>query len=255
MKTKTVLFIFLMVILSAAKIFNESNYMLNNYNVKISNEEYERLKNIGFEDFEIENMENNEFQMNKDIDGKVVAVKQTTVNSFDNVQSIISGYTETPYKILITSIVKLDNGKYRYKVNLKWKQIPKKRYVDVAGIGIEKNKVKINSKIYAKQIYCETKMKCKSKESKLNQISDSGGTTLFELPKGKIVRMESYIYFDVNLEDLNNKSIVAYGDYIHAKKNIKINDLKQSKIVTGGIETKYDRYFDSIPTANAKHSW
>lgn len=53
----------------------EKCYRINNNNICINNEQYVNLEKIGFSDLEINNLDNEEFNKNKNLKGKVVSKK------------------------------------------------------------------------------------------------------------------------------------------------------------------------------------
>lgn len=138
--------------------------------IDISEEEYTRLLNMGFTDWEIETMPLEIYNKNKDLIGEVVGVqtkyyKTTYVNdlyqtyttsSLNNIAfteeiteeeynsessiSLLSNPVNTEYKKMTTSIVKT-NGKYRLKNVLDWKKMPKTRSTDIIAIGINSSVV------------------------------------------------------------------------------------------------------------------
>lgn len=154
--------------------FNESNIYLNNNGVIISFQEYERLRKLGFTDLQIETMEQDEFDKNKDLEGTVVAkgekyyktvivysnginnsisaysnsvfpfayTEEITEDLYNNInedvdtQGLTNGYTETGYKKMTTTIISV-NGRYRYKNDLEWKKLPKVRSYDIISISID----------------------------------------------------------------------------------------------------------------------
>ena len=63
-----------------------------------------------------------------------------------------AGYIETGAKKMTTRIIST-NGRYRYKVDLEWKSMPKVRSYDILGMCIENN-VSIYSNVYFQQNYC-----------------------------------------------------------------------------------------------------
>lgn len=224
-----------------------------NNNFNITEEEYLNLANLGFTDNEIRNMDLEEFELNKNLIGKVVSetVTYDCVNKL-NLSSSLYGATQlTEYKKMTTTIVSLGNN-YRYKVTLEWQKIPSTRSYDIIAIGFDKN-VKFSSSLTFKQNYCYSQNNCNSL-SKYNLYSSSSGIgASFKLPSDKIISLSSYLYFDVQKN--TNSTITtlnAYGDYSHATKVITENNAKRYTINRAIIlNNAVLNYYDSIATAQA----
>ena len=170
----------------SAKAISNDHYT-NYYNIEMTNDEYNRLLNLGFTEQEIYTMDLEEYNNNKNLNGEVVAEKtkyyQTTTylpngifatNSKDSIKqiniitktieiteeeynksnynlksSLSNGYVETNYKKMTTTIIAV-NGRYRYKNTLQWKKLPSTRSYDIIGIGIDTTVSGISSTKYIK---------------------------------------------------------------------------------------------------------
>lgn len=165
-----VLFTLVSILISTFFVLSKEEYeFINDKKIKITEEEYNNLLDLGFSENEIQNMNVEEYEKNKNLKGKVVSKKISyykdiyyynedgtiatneqivTADEYNkfNPISIISpygltnGYIETNMKKMTTTIICLGNT-YRYKISLEWKSNPKVRSNDIIGIGIENDKV------------------------------------------------------------------------------------------------------------------
>lgn len=260
-------------------------YYINANNIKITQGEYNNLQQLGFTKDEINSMNLQEFINNKDINATLISEEdqyyKTTkkikngnkISTFelitksqipneikDNryINTEYDGIVETEYKHLHTSIIKIDEHQYRYKITLNWLKIPKVRSYDIIGIGIQPAYVKINSSIYAKQNYT---YKDGTREESITCIpieSKNGGSAIIKLPTGKLKKLSSYLYF--NIKKANDNNVVTHmeagGDYAHAIKRTSYKKaLKHTINHSKGIqlEPKIQKYYDGINVSTA--SW
>ena len=257
---------------------------INNNGIEISDNDYINLLNLGFTEFEIENMNLDEFNSNHNLIGNIVSSETKyykNVTRYDNNNNLISnndyeitltdyisgeqtninlpygnGYVETNYKKMTTQIISVVN-KYRYKVTVQWKSIPSVRSYDIIGIGINSNVV-IDSGITFQQDYCYSNGTCYSSNVSMVKTLSSGGGALFCLPSSSNVSsMSSYLYFNVNKK--NTGSIItsqhAYGDYAHAVKTTYTSYYDHFSVTQAGIvldSTSVNSY-DTMSSAIA--SW
>lgn len=271
MKKKKILFLILLGIISC----NNSNVLAMkeeiyiNYNgIVIQKEEYQRLQNLGFNEKEIKHMTNDEFENNKKLDGEVVSTDVVYSQTINGQEQIISkdeyektpvslfgmqaGYIETGAKKMTTRIISV-NGKYRYKVDLEWKYVPKVRSYDIIGIGIESN-VKIASDIYFQQNYCHSETNCSSSIVSTKKSTQTGGAASFKIPSSDIITLSSYLYFEVEKNSsLTISELNSYGDYSHATKSITESNAQKYSIKLDGIflEDAISDHYDAIKCATA----
>lgn len=260
----------------------EKCYRINNNNICINNEQYVNLEKIGFSDLEINNLDNEEFNKNKNLKGKVVSKKISyykdiyyynedgtiatneqivTADEYNkfNPISIISpygltnGYIETNMKKMTTTIICLGNT-YRYKISLEWKSNPKVRSNDIIGIGIENDKVYYIGNRTFNQTYCISNSNCKSNSSANFKNQETGIGANFTLPNGNYTILNSYLYFDVGKKISNVTSMKAYGDYKHAIKTTNSVEANSYNINGGGINlfSSVMSKYDSINTSVAQ---
>lgn len=166
---------------------DQKYYFKNSNNIEISKSQYLNLINLGFTDKQIDAMDIDEFNNNKNLNGIIVA-KNTkyyktiikyynlphlkTLNSINYTSNTVeisedeynnseintispagltNGYTETSYKKMTTTIIK-NGAYYRYKNDLVWKKMPSTRSYDIQGIGIDYFVSGIPSSRYFKRI-------------------------------------------------------------------------------------------------------
>lgn len=158
-----------------------------------------------------------------------------------------SGYTETNYKKMTTTILK--NGtKYKYQVLLNWKLIPATRSYDIIGIGHYKS-VKLSGSADFLLTYNST-------TSKTADIftSSTGTTATFKIPSGNISSLSAKLSF--NVEKNVNATIlkqIAVGDYAHSTTKIDLAAAKKHSVGSTGIihENSVINYFDNMSGATA----
>ncbi len=252
-------------------------------NVRHDSNIYNELTNLGFTSDEIKNMDDNEINMNKGLNGVVVSntvkylktdfylsdnnevvsetIELTKENydntkyfSINNTRGINNGYIETSYKKMTTTIASTNAG-YRYKVSLEWKTIPKHRGYDVIGIGISNN-VYISSSFTFKQSYCYSNGNCSNSSESVPRETNYGGAALFALPSSNTISsLSSYLYFNISKRNSSNTitNLNAYGDYSHNTKNISLNNANTYDISSNGINisSQFLNYYDEIGVAKA----
>lgn len=252
----------------------EKKNFINESGVKIEELKYQNLLNLGFTEDQIQFMSQEEYDRNKDLIGEIVSEKivylkndngqdrEISEEEYNQLDSILllgmqAGYIETGAKKMTTTIVST-NGRYRYKVDLDWKSMPSVRSYDIIGIGIDSN-VKLFLDPYFKQNFCYSLTECSSSTVHSYKNTSTGGSAAFKLPSSKVVKLASYLYFDV----VKNTSATitsqnAYGDYAHATKSISEANSRNYNITKSGITFNgISSYYDEIPCATAKwtSSW
>ena len=249
--TISVLFSFL----SIKKV--HASYLINNNNINISEEEHNNLLNLGFNETEIMNMKQQEFDENKNLKGEIVSIEEQEIFDIDSLDVISpmgmsQGYIETTGKKMTTTIVSIGNY-YRYKVSLEWKSIPSTRSYDIIGIGMNTN-VKFASDISFQQNYCYSANNCNSNALHTPLKINTGGTAVFQLPSSSLTSLSAYMYFNVSKNTSSTiTSQKAYGDYSHATKTISFANAKKHSIGSSGIvlDNSITSYYDSIATATS----
>lgn len=269
---KKVLSLFALLLIIPAFVFAEDGvYYTNKNGIEMTYEEYQHLKNLGFEDFEIKYMSLVDFQENKNVEGGVVATsdkylktvgsplqgyetyeiskeeyesgKDTSRNPFAR----ISGATETTYKRMTTSIVKSGNY-YRFTNLLQWKIMPATRSYDINAIGFQNGAVAVVN-LPALYQYISYKDGSDTTETIYNyKKTSTGGGASFKLPSdSNVVSLQSKLTFLVSkVTDLSTFNLRAIGDYSHATSNVSEANAQKYSINMGGINldssisSKYD---------------
>lgn len=257
------LFISLTILISTSFVVAKEDYKLvNNNEIKITNEEYNNLLNLGFSKSEIQMMSYEEYENNKLLKGKIVSENSIDVfsdNSNFQKPSIAPfsnqpGSVETTYKKIVTTIIEI-NGKYRYKVSVTWKNIPSTRSYDIIGIGMDST-VKAYSNPTFQQNYCDTNNNCSSTNTYTKNTSSVGIGASFKLPSGSLSSLSSYFYYDVEKRNANSNvtNQNAYGDYAHATKSITQENSTNYTVNRGGIilDDSIINYYDETMTSTAK---
>ena len=248
---------------------NLNTYFYNYNGVEITETEYSNLESLGFTDNEIMYMSQTEFNDNKDLKGEVVSEITTYVKVINGIEQVVSkeeyeapdmsifgmqaGYIETGAKKMTTRIIST-NGRYRYKVDLEWKSMPKVRSYDILGIGIENN-VSIYSNVYFQQNYCYSSGRCSSSTTSSKKSTSTGGAASFKIPSSTLLTsLSSYLYFNVDKKSsMTITELNAYGDYSHATKTISESNAKNYSITRAGIvlQDSIASYYDAISYAQA----
>lgn len=258
------IFIGLLGFMSFLSVSQAATYT-NYNNIVIKEDEYSNLINLGFSSDEIYYMDLNTFNNNKNLNAILLTknIKYYKSNTFNNESTEITaneyflskenttrGTVNTEYKNMVSTI-SLNGSKYRYKVSLSWKQMPKIRSYDIIGIGFSDN-IKIDSSVYFNYYYCNSSGTCTTKSEYFDKKSIStGGSAVFKFPR-EAVSMSATLFYDVakkNNDTINN--ITMCGDYSHATSNVSINNISDYTININGLvlgSSIYNKY-DSIPCA------
>lgn len=254
MKSKTVL-VFLLIgsIFLFSDVVNAKEcFVINNNDICITSEEYNNLINSGFDDFEIMNMSNDIFNSNKDLLGHVASVttkytldtyyhqgdkvytttREVSEEEYNSIKpmcnlvtskgtrTVANGFTETVGKRMDTTIIEYTNN-LRYKVDVRWKNIPIVRSYDIIGIGLDYDDVYVSGNKTFSQTYCVTAMTCTSSSTANIRTQTGGAGATYKLPEGSYVHMASYFYYDVSKKISGTlTSTHAYGDYAHATETV-----------------------------------
>lgn len=265
---------------SQANALEDECYRKNNYDICISEEEYTNLSNLGFTDFEIQNLELEEYNKNKNLKGQLVAEttnyyqtihyydrdhelissedRMVTEEEYENADSLsmteastfglTTGYLETLTKKMTTTITAVENNHYRYKNTLVWKTLPTTRSYDVIGIGMENDKVYYIGNRTFNQTICSYGTGCKN-SSALSFVTnqETGIGVSFKLISGAFYDMSTYLYFDVNKKVDTVTKLYASGDYAHANQEIQAYEADIYNInnlgfrFADGVADKFDR--------------
>lgn len=199
---------------------NEENYQ-NKNGIEMTCEQVENLESLGFTDYQILHMDQDEFDANKNLKGEVLSettkyYKTTTYYQNENqllsvtgsnpityseeiskeeyetgepsvnTRGLTNGVTSTEYKLMTTTIINPGNGRYRYKNTVSWKKLPAIRSYDIIGIGIEESKVYgVSSSKYVKSIFSYNSTNACYETTTTTgtwDLSSSGYSVKFKLP-------------------------------------------------------------------------
>ena len=276
--------ILLMISLTKNVKADENIFYTNLYNINMTEQEYNNLLELGFDENEIYHMTNDIFMDNKDIEAtlesetieyyKITTVTQNgnttstseiiTKDEYENgsqgpqTRASYDGVITTDYKVMRTNISQLSSVQYRYKVTLTWQNMPSKRSYDIIGLGFEPSKVQLNSTIHFQQQYTNSSGTSSTSVTCIQIEGSNGGSAVFKLPTGTMTALSSYMYYNVikAADNITVTTMYAGGDYAHATSNIsEANAQRHSVNHAGGIilEDAVEDYYDAIPVATA--SW
>lgn len=272
--TKNKLYLYLIISLFSFAFIGEyvnANEYENYFGLKMTNEQYNNLLNLGFSENEIYYMNEETFNENKDIKGTVVAQNnkyyktiytnlngdtysmEITKNEYDN-QSLMDtrATVSTEYKNMVTTITRLTD-EFRYKVTLNWNKIPSTKSYDVIGIGINNN-VKINSLLHFSYTYSNSNGEYTTSTLNYGKKSIStGGSIVYKVPTN-IYSLSTVLYYEVAKNTSNTITrLDMCGDYSHATSNVSTTTANNHNITIDGIllGTSSISYYDAIPCADA----
>lgn len=251
-------------------------YYTNGHNIEMTKNEYNNLLGLGFTEEQIQDMDENEFLQNKDIEGTILGeaekyYKTTTVmqngikithtdeitkeealaekeKQSQNqptrglVGSFYDGLSVTTVLDIRTKIIGVNNTYARYKVDAEWLVPPSERYHDIIGIGIESDKVEIASTIMFKETWLTTTYQSGEDTSCYPKTEATGGSAQMQLPSGFMQWIHSYLYFNVRKKAGVGTLTDLYmcGDYAHATTNVDPNTMYYLYSVSlGGIDIDY----------------
>lgn len=281
MNKKLKLFLLAFVFVPSFVYANDS--YVNYYGIEMNETEYSNLLGLGFTEEEIYHMEEDEFNANKNIEssleatttkyyvetirydstGRVVHSNTSEVTEEEYNDDMIlnmrsTATTETTYKRMVTTIAQAGT-KYRYKVTLTWKQLPKVRSYDIIGIGVIPSLVSISSDIVFNQTYCISNSCTNTNVYFTDSYSFSGAGVSFKLASNSgITGLRSYLYFDVSKQNVNQTLTEQYadGDYSHATSTIDPYLTTDFYVNQIGIvlDSSISGYYDAISSAEAEWS-
>ena len=272
----------------------ENPYFINNYDIEMTDEEYHNLLNLGFTEDQIARMDEDTFNSNKDIVGEVVAeknmyVKTTTVmqngirHTYNQVLtqeemeqdmlvqnqqiqptyglntsgSFYDGLSGTEYRYFSTHIVSISDSEMRFKVDVKWLEMPSTRSYDILGIGFEAAKIHMSSNVYFREDWRRTNGDFEYDLSCYPKMESTGGSALYELPSYSIQQLEAYIYFNVakNANVGTITELLALGDSKHAYSSVNPTGVFANYTVNSiagiDIDSPYDNAYDTLIHADA----
>lgn len=263
-------------------VYASENY-INYYGIEMNETEYSNLLGLGFTDEEIYHMEEDEFNANKNIEsaleasttkyyvetvrydstGRVVHSNTNEVTEEEYNDDMIlnmrsTATTQTTYKKMVTTIAQAGT-KYRYKVTLTWRQLPKVRSYDIIGIGVEPALVAISSDVVFNQTYCISNSCTNTNSFYSDSYTFTGAGVSFKLASNSgITGLRSYLYFDVSKANPSQTLNYQYadGDYSHATSAVTANQSMGYYVNQTGIVLDADisGYYDAITSAEAAWS-
>ncbi len=190
----------------------------------------------------------NTYSIGTDYDVETVEISKAEFDAFNPAiaQPLASGSIETTYKSMTVSILK-NNGVFRYKNRLSWKNFPATRSYDVIGIAYPSN-VKLGSAMVFTQEYCNATGTCYSNSGHNPEVRTTGAATIFPLPSGTLSSLTQTMYFDV-AKNTSSTITTQYveGDYSHAQSSVALSNVfgtyaayGSGIILTSSVRSSYD---------------
>ena len=260
-----------------------TTFYTNRESINMTEQQYHNLLELGFSEDEIESMDIDTFNANKNLEAELVAsetkyYKTTTITrdgittsrteevdeneynlSSNNTTPTLrnNGYIETTYKKMTSTISQQASTYFRYKVTLEWKQMPSKRSYDIIVIGWESYNVTLLATPYIHQDYTYSGGSTGYGSSGTYQTWSGGASYIIDLPDStSITKLSSYMYIDVGKTYSGSTvtSLIATGDYAHATSNISLNNAKKHTVNYGGgiiLDSSITSYYDTMNAAIA----
>lgn len=252
--------VFAALILLSATAVKASNevYYINRENIEMTENEYNNLLELGFTEEQIEFMDNNTFQDNKDIEATLISTnkryyKITTIMRngihYRFSEEITKDEAEEEQKqtqnptrvsgnyydgLIGTSIIEVadyisnvSNTYMRYKADTTWLIPPTERYHDILAIGFESAKVKFGSTIVFREDWKTSNGTFSHTDICSPVYETNGGSAVFELPTGSMAYIKAYIYFNVRKQTGVGTitSLTIGSEYAHATSNISTSNI------------------------------
>ena len=175
---------------------------------------------------------------------------EITEEEYENQPINARGTVETEYKLMVTTISQNGN-KFRYKVNLGWKDMPSKRNYDIIGVGFDDD-VYIDSAVNFFTHWCNSYGTCNTDTSYAHKKKTStGGAVTFDFPDSA-VSLSASLYYDVSKNTSDTITYLRmYGDYAHATSNVSSSNVGDYYITHNGLElwSSIVSKYDDIPCA------
>lgn len=251
---------------------NAADYT-NYFGIEMTNQQYSNLLNQGFQENEIYYMNEETFNENKDLTASLEAVTSKYYKSiyndlYGNPQVVeiseseyenapttqMRGFVETEYKRMETSVSKIDNTYYRYKVTTRWKQMPSVRSYDIIGLAYEEDaEISISGLVNFQFNYCESTGACYADGTFYDKRKNfNGGSAVYKFPSSAIT-MTATLYFNVVKNTTNTVTEqTVHGDYAHALSNVDYAIYSNHTMGTGGLALgNSSPYYDNIPCADS----
>ena len=263
---------FFAIFVTAIAIFNtkilEVQAYTNQYNISMTEAEYNTLLALGFSQDEISYMDLETFNLNKDADATLLAreikhyeyvsnnygfgyVTELSEEEFNNRSNdlILDGQQRSNKTVVST--LSQNGTRYRYKVSVMWNIIPNVKKYDIIGIGYQDDVHVYNNIVYFAYHYTTTSSSYTSSQYYNRKITDLGATIVYKLPDS-FNGLSTALYYDVE-KDAGAGTLTGLtfcGDYAHAISNSVTSTLAaHHSIGYGGIGLFADNItlYDAIP--------
>ena len=254
-------------ILISTTVVKASNevYYTNKRNIQMTEQEYNNLLNLGFSDKDIARMDQEEFDLNKNLEGEILDEQVKYIRTTTYMQNGIkmrrieeitreeamhekelhsqnplyrgpvgTYYNGLSYDSILevtTRIVGISNTYMRYHTKTEWVIMPDERYHDIIGIGIESGKVEMATSVIFRESWTTDDEEDEYTEICIPKSTSTGGLAIFKLPEDDIIDLSAYLYFNVKKKTGVGTitSLYAAGDYAHGIcSNVNTTDLYNS---------------------------
>ena len=243
----------------------------NYFGLKMTNEQYNNLLNLGFDENEIYYMNEETFEQNKDIESTLVMKNnkyyktiytnlngnsystEITKEEYEN-QNMMEprGTINTEYKNMVSTMSRLTNT-FRYKVTVNWNKIPSTKSYDIIGVGFSGN-ISITGGVYYSHTYANSSGERISSTIHYGKKSTStGASAVYKVPEN-IKGLSAVLYYDVQKNTSSTiTSLEMCGDYSHATSNVSTSTANNHQISIAGIMLGNSSiaYYDAIPCADS----
>ena len=248
-----------LILLSTTEVLASNEvYYINRENIEMTEQEYNNLLELGFTHDQIERMDNNTFQDNKDIEATLISTNKRYYKFTDVMRNGIQyrfseeitkeeaeelqkqarnpmnnrGASGNYYDGLVGSyalevadyITNISNTYMRFKADATWLTPPStsERFNDILGIGFEGGKVQFGSTIVFREDWKRTNGNFDYTDICTPVYESTGGSVIFGLPTVAVQYITSYIYFNVRKQSNAGTitSLTIGSEYAHSTSNI-----------------------------------
>lgn len=233
--------------------------------VKLTPEQEEQMKGLGFTEEEIQDMDIDEFNENKNLKGKIVAEEENfykvETSTLDNqvnkvtpvseeealeeisndlpimARAAVTSTKKTSWLKMHTSASKLTNGNIKLKNSFRWLKQPQFAFTDVVALSHSASATKVPNTVKFSYAYKDGDGKHKLGATG-TKTSASGVAKKFNLKKvgANISPYDHHGYVSVQLKKGNKNDVRAngYGHYVHTEVGLSASiSIKTGELYVG----------------------
>ena len=255
----TRLLIALMVVVSISMInirhpLADEGTIRNYFGIEMTMDEYDTLLELGFSADEIYYMDEETYELNKDLDATLLAnntkyyktivpmygmsytVEITPFEYFNHGDAQILDTLTTYYRQQVSTIAQ--NGtKYRYKMTTAWLNWPPEASYDIMAIGFDTAVYISSNQVFFTYTYADQQGQYTTSSVYYDKKKTSTGGSVVYLMPSNVTSLTSTIYFDVKKNVNYTLTYLTFcGDYAHATSNVTQTQAANHAISSGGIE-------------------